>query len=298
MRPCLTSCLFILLLSYLCGAQGYQPPFPWPQTLDQAKELKLTEADATAILNDGRTEPNPMEGSFSVVKGFTFAPLERGKIYLLAAVDTSQRDFFDDLLVRYCGSPTFRCTDAVIRDVEPHNFNEELVDLDGNGINEIVTKRWAGGYEGAATEAIYKYTIYKIVDGNAVDVSDRYKSYYESTLLPKMKANIAALRVQAAGYTKELELIDALDIAAQDDYRRRILKNARAGLDHAKAWIHSDNERIRDYAVQTFTAISDPAVEQILTQMKADPNAETAKAASSALESWRAMEHQRRSGSR
>jgi hypothetical protein len=108
-----------------------------------------------------------------------------------------------------------------------------------------------------------------------------------------MRANVAALRARAANYPKELEVIDALDTMAQDDYQRRVLRNARAGLDHAKEWIHSDNERLRDYAVQSFTAINDPEVEQILIQTKGDANPDTAKAASWALESWRAMKHAR-----
>jgi hypothetical protein len=289
-----SSFLYALLLPQLCMAQSYQPPFPWPQTLEEAKELKLSNANVSAIMNDGRTEPDPTQGSFSVVDGFTFAQLERGKMYLVAVTDASGRDFFNYLQLRYCGSAT--CTDAVVDAVPPHNLSEEVTDLDGDGVDEIVAKNWAGGYEGAATESIYTYMIYKIIDGKPVDVSDRYKSYYESTLLPRMKANITVLRAQAVGHAEELERIDALDTAAQDDYQRRILKNSRAGLDHAKAWIHSDNERLRDYAVQTFTAISDPEVEQILTQMKADPNAATAKAASWALESWRAMKYQRGAG--
>jgi hypothetical protein len=116
-----------------------------------------------------------------------------------------------------------------------------------------------------------------------------------------MKANVAALRAQEAavlqthgGDKQYLQIIDALDAMAQDDYQRRILKNARAGLDHAKDWIHSDNERLRWYAVQSFTAINDPEVEQILTQMKGDANPNTAKAASWALDSWHAMRYPRR----
>ena len=283
---------FTLLLPCFCAAQNYRPSFQWPQTLAEAKNLHLSIADASNVVNEGQLEPDP-GNTFAVVNGFTFSQLERDRLYLVAVADTG-KGFFNFLIMKYCG--TAACTEAMVRAVQPHNLNDELVDLDGDGIDEIIAKEFAGGYQGAATQSIYKYTIYKVVDGKPVDVSSRYKGYYESTLLPKMKANVAALRAQAAGSTKELELIDALDITAQDDYQRRILNNARAGLDHAKEWIHSDNEPLRDYAVQIFTAISDPAVEQILTQMKADPNVKTAKAASSALESWRAMGYKRSAG--
>jgi hypothetical protein len=139
------SFLVAFLLPPVCPAQSYQPPFIWPQTLEEAKELELTNAEETAVVNDGQTEPNLEDGPFVVVNGFTFARLESNRIYLVAITDTG-KGFFFDLIVKYCGARP--CDEAVVRAVDPHNLNEELIDLDADGVDEIVTKDFAGATKG------------------------------------------------------------------------------------------------------------------------------------------------------
>jgi hypothetical protein len=270
-------------------AQPYQPPFPWPQTMEEAKSLKLTNAQVSLVVNKGQTKFDPEEGSFAIVDGFTFAQLEPGKIYLVSIADWSERELFNNLQLDYCDS--IQCKTITIDNVSPHNLKRELVDLDGDGIDEIIAKDSAGGFEGNYTEPVYIYKIYKLTSGHSVDVSAQYRSYYESTLLPRMKADINAAQKQANGDPKELQVIDALATVAQDDYQRRVLRNPRAGLEHAKAWVHSENDRIQDYGFQELTKIDDPEAGQVLTRLKDDANPVIAKSSAFALQSWKDMQN-------
>jgi hypothetical protein len=255
-------------------------PFDWPHDDQEAAALlkKLTNHDIEAdILNNGDDVAIP-----SVVETFTFAQLERNKIYLVAAVDGSGRQLFYGTAFAYCESPEL-CTTGVVYDAPPHNYAEELVDLDGNGVDVIIAKDLAGGYEGYASMPVYNYKIYKVIGGRAVDVSTQYKTYYDSTLLPKMKADLTRARAMFPD-KKDQDIVEALGALAQDDYARRILKEPAAGLDHAKTWGHSSNHRLQDYALMTLRQIDSPAADALLTDLSNSQDERMAKAAARELE--------------
>ena len=272
------------LLASQCPAQDYlhlDAPlwFQWPSSSKEATELKLTNKDILTVLNDIYGDN---AAPLYAVETFKFAQLEAGKLYLIAAVDGSGRELFYGTNIVYCESAQ-SCTEQDIYDVPPHNYSEELIDLDGNGVNELVVKDFAGGYEGGSSVNVFTYKIYKVIGGKATDVSDQYKAYYESTLLPKMKADLTGVRAQFKEQS-ELEIIDALGIMAQDDYARRILKTPTAGLDHAKIWAHSGNRRLQRFAADTLAHMDDPAAEATLTEMANSDDEFTAKYASMTLE--------------
>ena len=117
------------------------------------------------------------------------------------------------------------------------------MDLDGNGTKEIIAKHLAGGHEGGGSVPVFTYTIHKVIDGKVTDVSDHYKAYYKSTLLPKMKTDLARVRAQFTDKNDQ-QIIDAAGSIAQDDYRHRILKQRTAGLENARVWVRSANRRL------------------------------------------------------
>jgi hypothetical protein len=253
--------------------------FQWPTTAKEAAELKLTNTDVLKLLNDIYGDN---AAPLYAVETFTFAQLEPGKLYLIAAVDGSGRELFYGTNIVYCESAQ-SCTEQDIYDAAPHNYSDELIDLDGSGVNALLVKELAGGYEGGSSVNVFTYKVYKVTGGRATDVSDQYKTYYESTVLPKMKADLIRLRTQFKEQN-ELEIIDALGIMAQDDYARRILKEPTAGLDHAKMWAHSENRRLQRFAADALSHMDDPAAETTLAEMAQSDDEVTAKYASMTLE--------------
>lgn len=253
--------------------------FRWPATSEEAAELKLSNKDVLKILNDVYGDN---AAPLYAVETFTFVQLEPGKLYLVAAVDGSGRELFYGTNIAFCKSPQL-CTQQDIYDAPPHNYSEELVDLDGNGTKEIIAKHLAGGYEGGGSIPVFTYTIHKVIDGKVTDVSDHYKAYYESTLLPKMKTDLARVRAQFTDKNDQ-QIIDAAGSIAQDDYRRRILKQRTAGLENARVWVRSANRRLQDYALQTLSQIDDPAADALLSETSKSDDEHMAMAAKRELE--------------
>ena len=277
-------CISLLFLASRCQAQDYlhlNTPlwFQWPSTAKEAAELRLTNQDVLKLLNDIYGDN---AAPLYAVETFTFAQLEPGKVYLIASVDGSGRRLFYGTNIAYCKSAQ-SCTEQDIYNAPPHDYANDVVDLEGNGVKELIAKSLAGGYEGYASVPIYTYKIYKVINGKAVDVSSQYKAYYESTLLPRMKADLARTRAQSAD-KRDQEIIDALGMMVQDDYARRILKESTAGLDHAKVWAHSDNRRLRRFAADALSHMDDVAADAILTEMAKSDDEFTARYASMTLE--------------
>jgi hypothetical protein len=196
----------------------------------------------------------------------------------VASTDASGRGFFTELTFVFCNSARSCIVGGVPAD-SPHDLSQELVDIDGDGIDELVVKELAGGYEGVQTIPVFTYSIYRIVSGKAIDVSDQYVNYYESTLLPRMKSEVTG--VMASTQQPDREVVDALATMAQDDYQRRVLKRETAGLDHAESWAHSGNPRLETFAIQSLFTIKGQAADDALSELTHSEHKTTAALATS-----------------
>jgi hypothetical protein len=238
----------------------------------------LDNGGVIAIFNDvlGKSGGEP---AVYAINGYKFAPLEKNKLYLVAPTDASGRAFFTELTFIHCDSSQSCVVGGVSAD-PPHNLSEELVDIDGDGVDEIVVKELAGGYEGVRTLPAFTYSIYRIASGQAVDVSDHYPGYYTSTILPRMKADADAVKAKTEQQSTTSPVADALIILVQDDYRRRILKQQTAGLEHATQWAHSGNERLELLAIRYLSTLQSSAADDALSELTKNPNKSTAELAS------------------
>jgi len=202
-------CLLVAPVCFPQYALRHPLPFEWPSDTAQAAVLakKLTADSVAADLFNNAGDPDVPETS---VEEFTFEQLERGKMYLVASVDGSGRGLYYATAFANCGSPQL-CTSGVVYDAPPHDYCRDVVDLDGNGVKAIIAKELAGGYEGGNSVYIFTYKIYKVVHGTPVNVSARYKAYYESTLLPRMQADLDRARARHTG-EKDREITEALGV--------------------------------------------------------------------------------------
>jgi hypothetical protein len=273
--------LFLAGVGLCSGQQNFilhkALPFAWPSDLEEAAALKLSNDDVVKLLNNILGDQG--EPAVYGVNEFQFAPLVKQQLYLVASADASGRDFFTELTFLYCNS-ALSCVVGSIPADSPHDFYQELVDIDGDGIDELVVKKLAGGYEGIQTIPVFTYAIYRIVSGKVIDVSDRYVSYYESTLLPRMKSDVTSVRASTQ-QPDRLEIVDALATMAQDDYQRRVLKRGTAGLDHAESWAHSGNPRLETFAVQSLFTINGQAADDLLSELTHSEHKTTAALATS-----------------
>ena len=115
------------------------------------------------------------------VAEFKFAPLERVR---LSVVGSDRHPFF--LVDRHyrSGGGGFRYTELESDGGIP--FAMQAVDLDGDGVDELVTGIWPAGYLGATTPPIFWYTVWQFHDGVPEDASARFPDFYRSFVLGQL----------------------------------------------------------------------------------------------------------------
>jgi hypothetical protein len=130
-----------------------------------------------------------------------------------------------------------------------------LVDLDGNGIHEVISSE-------ALNSVIptYWYDIYKFSDGQPENVSSRFPQFYKAVLLPQLNQLDRSLGElfpdepppAKAQYARMVLLF------LQLKYRRRILGDAKAGLEEGLNWMKSPYVNVQGLGLETLADIRDP----------------------------------------
>jgi hypothetical protein len=287
-------------------------PFLWPTTADQGSRDAVQKEDVLRLLM-GLYPQDSLKTVFGV-ESFRFIPLEKNKMYLVAVTDVTGRDFFNSVEVVFCERD--QCQMASLSSDGENDLGEQLVDVEGDGVFEIMTREITGGYDGVATRPIYLYAIRKLVANQVTDVSSSYREYFRDHLLPKMEEDRkhveaevrslgrpVALRVpdldrnqtqtmeeRAAQLEQERERERWKNRAAseikyvQDEYRRRVLGETNAGLDNALKWARSDDPWIQKLGICALEVIADTAAQAELQRMVKSPDAGTSQRARHALE--------------
>jgi hypothetical protein len=192
------------------------------------------------------------------------------------------------------------------------DLKNDFVDVDGDGVFEIVGQECIQDCSGIPRLPTYVYSIYKLVDGKGFrDYSASAADYYRKHLLPKIEAarNRSAIEAKVAAMNAGIEeqrrelaaergvlfpplrQVDAYEAAAQyayDDYRRRVLGEKEAGLDNAIRWLKS--ESTRDRALQALIYIADPRADSELVAATESKDSQFAEQAQTSLD----LKHQLR----
>lgn len=263
-------CLFLLCLMLPVSAAGqvtvttYTPNWAlkWPQTPQQvATDNRMPPSKMSALLHSPVTGPAvPMK-----VYGFRFAYLEPGRLYLVTAIGTR---------IAWLGTMTpiggGRFVSTSLDGVSNGTVANSLVDLRGNGVDEVISLRLVDNH-GSATAPIYWYTIYQFHDGKPVDVSAQFPEYYRDVVLPPlaylenvfywMKTNVPAkvLREhpgQLGPGTPDVELAEIGFVRLK--YQHVILGHKNAGLQRALRWAQSSNSDIAVLGVRSLAEMTAP----------------------------------------
>ena len=178
---------------------------------------------------------------------------------------------------------------TILSSTSPHSLGAELVDLDGDGNFEIVTRELAGGYQGARTLPLYWYSLFRVKNSVPRDVSANYKAFYAERLLPYLEfiSDLAARPAGGSAGTAAEVLAKVRFLRAK--YDRRIAGNPDAGLDEAVEWGNSDNPQLQMLAVELLRDIDNPRALVELKKLAKAGDYVVSQAAAHALEAKSAL---------
>jgi hypothetical protein len=143
----------------------------------------------------------------------------------------------------------------------------DLLDLDGDGFDEVISSEFAAGYQGASTPPLYWYTIYSFKDGLPHDVSRQFRGLYEVDVLGWGYKLERLIMPPLGSGSKENNYIEAQIIFTQLKYHRKILGEAKAGLQEATGWAESSEAGLQELAISTLREINDPASIAVLKKL-------------------------------
>jgi hypothetical protein len=198
---------------------------------------------------------------------FRFARLERAKFYLVASCGGRIES---DLDVVGPGERGFHFTEVESNSTLPLPMS--IVDLDGDGVDELVTGTWPAGYMGASTPPIYWYTVWKFLNGKIEDASSRFPVFYRTFVLeqPAYVGNLLS-RLQAAdpkGTLVPLAEIRYIHLR----FERTILGKKDAGLDQALVWARSRQVSLQVLGMSSLAEIPSQTAEEELLKLSKAPS--------------------------
>ena len=313
--------MFVLIGGGLCSGQDMkktfpelsrrtlpaEPPFLWPTDMVQASRGDITKEEILRFLQEMYPESS-VETVFAM-QSFRFVPLEKDKFWLVAVTDVTGRDFFNSLQIIRCEGR--QCIMTGEHSDGENDLDEQLVDVDGDGVFEVVTRAMAGGYDGVFSRPIFVYSIKRLVGGDLVDVSAKYPEYFRDHILPMMTSDARDMKrdllrdaepeavPEASPRLTVAEEADAHRMAlrvksraakakaemqfVQDDYRRRILGEKAAGLENALRWARDPDPEVRQFATGVLEKIDTPAAAAELERLAGASDATLAQSARGAL---------------
>ena len=213
---------------------------------------------------------------------FRFTRLEPGKVHLIATVDASGRELYFSVIVISPPGTTPRF--VILNSAPPHLLASELLDLDGKGVDVLITKELVAAYQGSANAPLFWYSIHRMNSGLLEDVSAVYPQFYRAMVLPVAGFVESALSSRTSDDKQKIEKYIAEATYLQFKYQRVVDGKTKAGLEAAVEWEKSDDPDIQMLAVKTFTELSLPRAIAGLEHLTRAPNFAVSQAAKMALD--------------
>jgi hypothetical protein len=153
----------------------------------------------------------------------------------------------------------------------PFPLAMQLADLDGDGIDELVTAEWPAGYQGASTPPLYWYIVWRFRDGIPYDASAQFPDFYRTFVLGQFSyvdQLLAKLEpVDPSGVETPLAEIEYIRFK----FQRAILGNKNAGLQEAIGWAESKNSALHIMGIWSLAEMPSPAAGEELTKLTKSP---------------------------
>ncbi len=118
-----------------------------------------------------------------------------GNLELVCTVDATGRDFFTSVVVLSQSKGETIQAHVSTNGYNLINLPSHLVDLNHDGIKEILVPRLLGPYAGADPVAAFT-DVYTLLNGRLVQSDKQFREYYVHSKLPELKAQLARLRLE------------------------------------------------------------------------------------------------------
>lgn len=239
--------------------------FLWPtsrETMAAANQTPRTQIDAFYQGIQKQTAGGSYSPGSIRLSQFRFTRLGKEKI-CLASTGGERFPWFLDVT---CPSPGgFDVT--TLQDERMGLLATDLLDLNGDGLDKVISSTFAVGYQGSSTPPLYWYTIYSFEDGLPHDVSWRFVDFYRAEVLDWGDRLERLVMPPLGSGSKENNYIEAQIIFTQLKYHRKILGETKAGLQEATRWAESSDARLQEMAISTLREINDPASISVLKKL-------------------------------
>ena len=275
-RKCVQYLLLALLLASFLAAQETQTvhvkaPFAWPETAPEA--ARANELPSGRIASFLRTvtfalttPASRIGGATLTLSEFRFAPLERGRFYLVA-VSGGRVESFVDVVARDGRGYHY----TRIESESPLPLGMSLVDLRGNGVEDLITAKWPAGYMGASTPPIYWYTVWRFRNGVPEDASAQFPAFYQNFALSQVMYLGGILGKLHAADPKGTEVPLAEIEYIHLKYERVILGQKDAGLEAAISWAQSGKVSLEILGMSSLAEIPSEAAREELVKLSQSP---------------------------
>lgn len=239
-----------------------EPAFVWPTNAEQALSPGVSREEVLRLLQE--LFPDYPLKVYDVGE-FRFVPLEKDKYYLIAVTDVSGR-FMNNIEAVHCTGKT--CITAQNPSDGDNDLRTQLLDVDADGLYELVTKEWAGPYDGVATLPVYRYYLKRWRNGEFIDISAEEPRAFKTWVLPLMQVDrkkaegTLKRRLSEEGGIESSHKLSA-QVGAQlqfveDDYHRRVLGERTVGIENARRWSQSDDPNLIEIGITALEEIDSP----------------------------------------
>ena len=257
------------------------PGFQWPGSPSAIPAAnRTTKAQVQAFVNAVRKQSAERSAQSGVnpISRFRFARLGEGEI-CLAATSGERFPWFLDVICPLRGA----FGDTTLTDERMGLLVTDLLDLDGDGFDEVISSEFAAGYQVAGTPAIYWYTIYSFKDGLPHNVSSQFRDFYDTEVLGWL-ARLERLVLPPLGSGSEQnDYLEAEIVFTRLKYQRKILGQDKAGLVEAQEWARSPAANMQELAVLTLREINDPTSIEVLRKLTTSRNQGVCRSAVGAI---------------
>lgn len=249
--------------------------FAWPQTYTSAVQANgLPKEKVESFLNSLRGQV-PMYSPIRV-GSFRFALLEKSNYYLVA-ITGGERFYWNTDVISPQGQ-RFRYSEMVSHGFFP--LAMQLSDLDGDGVDELVTTQWPAGYQGASPPPIYWYTVWRFRGGLPYDASAQFAEFYRGFVLGHL-SYIEELLGKLRSADPESVQVPLAEIEyVRLKFHRVILREKNAGLQMALDWVASKDAALQSMGIWSLAEMPSSAAGEKLKELTSSANfADSAKAA-------------------
>jgi len=181
-----------------------------------------------------------MDDVHKTVGEFTWEDLAgNGRYELIVTLDVSGRAFFDYLAVYERDDSGKISVQWFPEETAIGSLSSVIRDLNDNGKKELIipTLFPSGAYGAGSVSAVWP-AVYKLKDGNYVEASNEFGSFYDADVLPGLLKDLADARAKADAH----KLIS--DTLEKDKIFRVLGLDQTAGLDEARDWAQSNNPNL------------------------------------------------------